>query len=235
MQQEVKWKLPTIRYQYRSSMVAKGCMFWVMYSSVVLLEYLWLDFQLWLPCAGCWQRICKLRIVFHSLLVAFSSPVEFFLGVRGGGGGEGGGYVAWGYGPPKFVSFWPPGSAWAGARVQPCVAMTTVLQSDHCRWSCLPVAFVLCKFCNWTLSMYGLIVNPRRCTCAVRVTVLGLCVCVSVCVSVTQHLTFHVIICATNGTNLSGGWRSKILSDFLWKGFIAKLERFLFVRHMATR
>jgi len=36
-------------------------------------------------------------------------------------------------------------------------------------------------------------------------------VCVSVCVSVTQHLTFHVIICATNDTNLlSGGRRSKI-------------------------
>ena len=40
-------------------------------------------------------------------------------------------------------------------------------------------------------------INPRR-TCAARVTVLGLCVCV--CVSVTQHLTFHVIICATNDT-----------------------------------
>ena len=41
-----------------------------------------------------------------------------------------------------------------------------------------------------------------------------LSVCLSVCVSVTQHLPFHVIICATNNTNLlSGGWRSKILSD----------------------
>ena len=57
------------------------------------------------------------------------------------------------------------------------------------------------------------------------------CVCVCFCVSVTQHLTFHVIIHATNDTNLlSGGWRSKILSDFLWKCFIAKLERFLLVR-----
>ena len=34
-------------------------------------------------------------------------------------------------------------------------------------------------------------------------TVLGLCVCV--CVSVTQHLTFHVFIRATNDTNLLGG------------------------------
>ena len=62
-----------------------------------------------------------------------------------------------------------------------------------------------------------------------------LCVCVSlclcVCVSVTQHLTLHVIIHATNNSNLpSGGWRSKILSDFLWKCFVAKLERFLLVR-----
>ena len=69
------------------------------------------------------------------------------------------------------------------------------------------------------------IFNPRR-ACTARVTVLGL----SVCVSITQHLTFHVIICATNDTNLlSGGWRSKILSDFLWKCFVAKLERFLLV------
>ena len=55
-------------------------------------------------------------------------------------------------------------------------------------------------------------INLRR-ACAARVTVLGLCVCVSVClcvcvsvrVSVTQHLTFHVFIRATNGTNLLGG------------------------------
>ena len=31
------------------------------------------------------------------------------------------------------------------------------------------------------------------------------CVCVCVCVSVTQHLTFHVFIRATNDTNLLGG------------------------------
>ena len=57
----------------------------------------------------------------------------------------------------------------------------------------------------------------------------SVCVCLSVCVFVTQHLTFHVIICATNNTNLSGGWRSNSLSDFLWKCFIAKLELFLLV------
>ena len=46
------------------------------------------------------------------------------------------------------------------------------------------------------------LVNPRR-ACTARVTVLGLCVCVCVCVSVTQHLTFYVIICATNDTTFS--------------------------------
>ena len=44
------------------------------------------------------------------------------------------------------------------------------------------------------------LVNPRH-ACAARVTVLGLCV----CVSVTQHLTFYAIIHATNDTNLLSG------------------------------
>ena len=48
------------------------------------------------------------------------------------------------------------------------------------------------------------IINPRL-AWAARVTVFGLCVCVCVCVSVTQHLTFHVFIRATNDTNLLGG------------------------------
>ena len=54
------------------------------------------------------------------------------------------------------------------------------------------------------------LVNPWH-ACAARVTVLSLCVCVCmcvcvcVCVSVTQHLTFYVIIHATNNTNLSDG------------------------------
>ena len=43
------------------------------------------------------------------------------------------------------------------------------------------------------------IINPRR-ACAARVTVLGLCV--SVCVFVTQLLTFHMIVRATNDNNL---------------------------------
>ena len=49
-------------------------------------------------------------------------------------------------------------------------------------------------------------INPRR-ACAARVTVLGLCLCV--CVSAC------VFIRGTNNTNLGGGRKSEILSDFL--------------------
>jgi len=53
----------------------------------------------------------------------------------------------------------------------------------------------------------------------------------SVCLLLNIRVTFHVIIRATNDTNLlSSGWRSKILSDFLWKCFVVKLERFLLVQ-----
>ena len=48
-----------------------------------------------------------------------------------------------------------------------------------------------------------LIIDPW-CTCAVRLQYL-VCVSVCVCVSVTQRLTFHVIIHATNDTNLLRG------------------------------
>ena len=48
-----------------------------------------------------------------------------------------------------------------------------------------------------SISAGSVVVNPRR-ACAAKVTVLGLCV----CVSVTQHLIFHVIIRTTNDTNL---------------------------------
>ena len=61
-------------------------------------------------------------------------------------------------------------------------------------------------------------------------------VCLSVCLSVTQHLTFHVLMHATNNTNLlSGGWRSKSLSDFLWKCFVAKLEVSCLYGYMISR
>ena len=72
-----------------------------------------------------------------------------------------------------------------------CVSVTTLAQS-----SSLPKSA-----CKVVLNVpVGMLINPRR-ACAARVTVLGLCV----CVSVTQHLTFHAIIRATNDTNLSGG------------------------------
>ena len=42
---------------------------------------------------------------------------------------------------------------------------------------------------------------------------------------------FTGFIRATNDSNLlSGGWMSKILSDFLWKCFVVKLECFLLVQ-----
>ena len=40
-------------------------------------------------------------------------------------------------------------------------------------------------------------INPRR-ACAARVTILGLCI----CVSATQHLTLNMLIRATNDSNL---------------------------------
>ena len=95
--------------------------------------------------------------------------------------------------------------------------------------ACLAFNFIFRKK-KWVIHENCVIFNPQR-ACAASVTVLGLCVCVSVCVSVTQHLTFHKVIRATNDTNLlSGGWRSKILSNFLWKCFVAKLECFLLVQ-----
>ena len=38
---------------------------------------------------------------------------------------------------------------------------------------------------------------------------------------VTQHLTFHVFIRATNYNLVGDGWKSQPLSDFLWKCFVA--------------
>ena len=51
---------------------------------------------------------------------------------------------------------------------------------------------------NVILQLYtNTVINPQP-TCTPRVTVLGICV----CVSVTQHLTLNVIIHATNDSNL---------------------------------
>ena len=68
------------------------------------------------------QLIC----ILHFILCWWVFPPQWSFSL-----GEGGLHFARGYGPPKFVSFWPPGSAWAGGRVLPCIAMTTVLQSGH--------------------------------------------------------------------------------------------------------
>ena len=65
---------------------------------------------------------------------------------------------------------------------------------------CIPIITIQVHLQTHLCGNY--VINPRH-ACAVRVTVLGLRVCV--CVSVTQHLTFHVIICATNDTNLLSG------------------------------
>ena len=83
-----------------------------------------------------------------------------------------------------------------------------------------------CDFCkcysSWTLG-----------ACAARVIVLGLCVCLSVCLSVCVSVCYSTshyssdYSCHKRTHLFSGGWRSKHLSDFLWKWFIAELEYFL--------
>ena len=45
-----------------------------------------------------------------------------------------------------------------------------------------------------TMVVFYIIINPR-CACAVRVTVVGLYMCVSVCLSVKIHLTFGASDC----------------------------------------
>ena len=55
--------------------------------------------------------------------------------------------------------------------------------------------FALCEFLSYALLTLGAHVQRG----------LQYLVCVSVCVSVTQHLTFHMFIRATNDTNLLGG------------------------------
>ena len=67
--------------------------------------------------------------------------------------------------------------------------------------TCFDACFLLRHLLHALASM---LVNPRR-ACAARVTALGLCVCVCVCVSVTQHLTLHGIIRATDNSNLPSG------------------------------
>ena len=61
--------------------------------------------------------------------------------------------------------------------------------------------------------------NPQH-ACAARVTVLGLCVCVSVCLSVSSNLTSRTITRPTGNTNgFSVTWAAK-RRRFLYKCFV---------------
>ena len=127
----------------------------------------------------------------------------------------------------KGLFYKPPCAVWMDYA---CRRMLDLMCYITHQWHDIPVS--ACSGSPPQCSTFSSIINPR-CACAARVTVLGLCVCVCVCVcvSVTQHLTLNALIRATNDSNFpSGRWRSKILSDFFWKCFVAKLERFLLVR-----
>ena len=75
-----------------------------------------------------------------------------------------------------------------------------------------------------------LLVNPRR-ACAARVTVVVLCVCVSVCrLSVKSHLTYEASVRPENAVTYSAGNEGqKICGDLpettAFKSYSAKHER----------
>ena len=84
------------------------------------------------------------------------------------------------------------------------------------------------KFCAvWCIQ---LLINPRR-ACAARVKVLGLCVCVSVCGCLLLNISLfmRLFVPQTILTFSAADEGRKILSDFPWKCFVAKLECFLLV------
>ena len=86
------------------------------------------------------------------------------------------------------------------------ILMLLVFTSSHPNAVPSPVFALATPSCSVmcdSLVFLTWVINPR-CACAARVTVLGLYH-VSVCVSVTQHLTFHMIIRAKNDTNLLSG------------------------------
>ena len=151
------WKLPTIWNQYRSSMVAKGVHVLgnVLFCRLTLendtpgIAYLWQGW-LWSLSLLIFIHDCLVQEALwgqHSLLVAFSFPVEFslgggvylfylgLLGHRNSSGRSGGHWTNIQPTNPciNAVWAWPPCSAWVGGRVLPSVAMTTVLQSGHFR------------------------------------------------------------------------------------------------------
>ena len=72
-------------------------------------------------------------------------------------------------------------------------------------------------------------INPRR-ACAARVTVVVLCVCLSVCLSVKSHLTYGASVRPENAVTYSAGNESqKICGDLpettAFKSYAAKHER----------
>ena len=75
----------------------------------------------------------------------------------------------------------------------------------------------------------SLVVNPRR-ACAARVTVVVLCVCLSVCLSVKSHLTYGASVRPENAVTYSAGNEGqKICGDLpettSFKSYSAKHER----------
>ena len=73
------------------------------------------------------------------------------------------------------------------------------------------------------------LINPRR-ACAARVTVVVLCVCVSVCLSVKSHLTYEASVRPENAVTYSAGNEGrKICGDLpettAFKSYSAKHER----------
>ena len=55
---------------------------------------------------------------------------------------------------------------------------------------CTIYVYKASRSCLLAIPIFHIIINPRR-ACAARVTVLGLCVCVSVCLSVCYHVFCH--------------------------------------------
>ena len=73
------------------------------------------------------------------------------------------------------------------------------------------------------------LINPRR-ACAARVTVVVLCVCLSVCLSVKSHLTYGASVRPENAVTYSAGNEGqKICGDLpettAFKSYAAKHER----------
>ena len=78
-------------------------------------------------------------------------------------------------------------------------------------------------------TQQSMVINPRR-ACAARVTVVVLCVCLSVCLSVKSHLTYGASVRPENAVTYSAGNEGqKICGDLpettAFKSNAAKQER----------